>query len=53
MWCLGYSTLGALIVLILLTATAVLATASVKQMTQPRPSLLDTSDYSGGDKKNL
>ena len=34
MWCLGYSTLGALIVLILLTATAVLATASVKQVRQ-------------------
>ena len=32
MWCLGYSTLGALTVLILLTATGVLLTASVRQV---------------------
>ena len=53
MWCLGYSTLGAVTVLILLTGTGVLLTASVKQVTQPRPSLLDTSDYGGADKKTL
>merc|ERR1719219_65469 len=43
MWCLGYSTLGAVTVLLLLTGTGVFLTASVKQITQPRPSLLDTS----------
>ena len=32
MWLLGYSTLGAIMVLILLTGSAVLATASVKQV---------------------
>ena len=32
MWCLGYSTLGALTVLLLLTGTGVLLTASVRQV---------------------
>ena len=44
MWMFGYSTFGAVLVLLSVTSLGLLATAGLRQATQPRPSLLDTSD---------
>jgi len=57
MWMFGYSTFGATLVMLTFTSLGLLVTAGVRQATQPRPSLLDTSDInldspgSSSDKK--
>ena len=44
MWLMGHSVPGALVILLILVTMGVFITALVRQITQPKPSLLDTSD---------
>ena len=61
MWLLGYSVPGALTILLIIFTIAVFLTAVFRQVTQSKPSLMDTSDlnmdssmsfYSSNNKKN-